>query len=69
VIVGALFIMGLPELLREFAEYRMLMYGALLIVMMLSRPEGLWPSEARRRELHAAEEAVPTGGGMPIEPM
>ncbi len=61
VIVGALFIMGLPELLREFAEYRMLMYGALLIVMMLARPEGLWPSEARRRELHAAEEPVPVG--------
>jgi branched-chain amino acid transport system permease protein len=69
VIVGALFIMGLPELLREFAEYRMLMYGALLIVMMNARPEGLWPSEARKRELRAAEEAVPTGGGSLIEPM
>jgi branched-chain amino acid transport system permease protein len=69
VIVGALFVMGLPELLREFAEYRMLLYGALLIVMMLARPEGLWPSEARKRELHAAEEAVPTGGGSLIEPM
>jgi branched-chain amino acid transport system permease protein len=66
VIVGALFIMGLPELLREFAEYRMLMYGALLIVMMLARPEGLWPSEARRRELHVAEEPVPVGGGNPV---
>jgi len=61
VIVGALFIMGLPELLREFAEYRMLMYGALLILMMLARPEGLWPSEARKRELRAAEEPVPVG--------
>jgi branched-chain amino acid transport system permease protein len=69
VIVGAFFIMGLPELLREFAEYRMLMYGALLIVMMLSRPEGLWPSETRKRELRAAEEAVPTGGGSLVEPM
>jgi branched-chain amino acid transport system permease protein len=66
VIVGALFIMGLPELLREFAEYRMLMYGALLIVMMLSRPEGLWPSEAKKRELRAAEEPVPVGGGNPV---
>jgi branched-chain amino acid transport system permease protein len=66
VIVGALFIMGLPELLREFAEYRMLMYGALLIVMMIARPEGLWPSEARRRELRAAGEPVPVGGGNPV---
>lgn len=55
VVVGALVLVGLPELLREFAEYRMLLYGALLIVTMLLRPEGLWPSPIRRRELHAAE--------------
>jgi branched-chain amino acid transport system permease protein len=56
VVVGALFLVGLPELLREFQEYRLLMYGALLIAMMLVRPEGLWPSAVRRRELHADEE-------------
>jgi branched-chain amino acid transport system permease protein len=55
VVVGAIFLIGLPELLREFAEYRYLMYGALLIVMMLLRPEGLWPSAVHRRELHAGE--------------
>jgi len=55
VVVGALILVGLPELLREFAEYRMLMYGALLIVMMLARPEGFWPEATRKRELHAAE--------------
>jgi branched-chain amino acid transport system permease protein len=59
VIVGALVLVGLPELLREFAEYRMLMYGALLLVMMLSRPEGFWPSEVRRRELRTDAESVP----------
>jgi branched-chain amino acid transport system permease protein len=51
VMVGALILVGLPELLREFAEYRLLMYGALLIVMMLARPEGFWPEESRKREL------------------
>jgi branched-chain amino acid transport system permease protein len=51
-VVGAFFLVGLPELLREFAEYRLLMYGALLIVMMLARPEGIWPSAVRKRELH-----------------
>ena len=56
VVVGALVLVGLPELLREFAEYRLLIYGALLIVMMLVRPEGLWPSPIRKRELHAHEE-------------
>jgi branched-chain amino acid transport system permease protein len=61
VVVGALALVGLPELLREFAEYRLLAYGALLIVMMLAKPEGLWPSEARQRELHAHEEPDSTG--------
>lgn len=55
VVVGALILVGLPELLREFAEYRMLMYGALLIVMMLLIPEGFIPSEVSKRELHAHE--------------
>ncbi len=55
VVVGALFMIGLPELLREFAEYRYLMYGALLIVMMLLRPEGLWPSAVHKREFHVDE--------------
>jgi branched-chain amino acid transport system permease protein len=56
VILGAIVLVGLPELLREFEEYRLLMYGVLLIVMMLVRPEGLWPSSVTRRELHANTE-------------
>jgi len=56
VVVGAFILVGLPELLREFAEYRLLMYGALLIVMMLAKPEGFWPSEVTKREMHAHEE-------------
>ncbi len=51
VIIGALVLVGLPELLREFAEFRLLIYGILLIVMMLIKPEGFWPSEAAKREL------------------
>ena len=65
VVVGALFLVGLPELLREFAEFRMLMYGMLLIVMMLLKPEGLWPSAVRKRELHIYEE----DGRPPVEPL
>jgi len=53
VIVGAIALVGLPELLREFAEYRLLVYGAALVAMMLLRPEGLWPEAVHRRELHA----------------
>ncbi len=55
VIVGAFALVGLPELLREFAEYRLLVYGAALVAMMLLRPEGLWPEATRRRELHEGE--------------
>jgi branched-chain amino acid transport system permease protein len=58
VVVGALVLVGLPELLREFAEYRLLMYGALLILMMLAKPEGFWPSAVRQRELQADAEVL-----------
>ncbi|MDP2968073.1 MAG: branched-chain amino acid ABC transporter permease, partial [Deltaproteobacteria bacterium] len=52
VIVGSIALVGLPELLREFAEYRLLVYGAALVAMMLLKPEGLWPEAVHRRELH-----------------
>jgi branched-chain amino acid transport system permease protein len=55
IVLGALVLIGMPELLREFSEYRWLLYGALLIFMMINRPEGLIPSQVRRRELQAEE--------------
>jgi branched-chain amino acid transport system permease protein len=58
VVVGALMLIGTPELLREFGEYRFLAYGFVLIVMMRVKPLGLWPSAVRKRELQAAEEAA-----------
>lgn len=65
VVVGALFLIGLPELLREFAEYRLLLYGAAIILMMLLRPEGLWPSPVTKRELHAEAEVAEREGIQP----
>ena len=59
VAVGALFLVGLPELLREFSDYRFLVYGAALMAMMILRPEGLWPAPAQRRELHEEVMRVP----------
>ena len=44
IILGAFALKGLPEILREIENYRLLIFGALLIVMMLVRPNGLWPS-------------------------
>ena len=54
VILGSLVLFGVPELLREFSEYRYFVFGAVLVAMMLIRPEGLWPSAKRRQELHEA---------------
>lgn len=71
VVVGAAVLIGLPELLREFGEYRFLFYGLVIVVMMRIKAEGLWPSEAvkrERRSMAAAEEAVEAelhGGGAP----
>jgi branched-chain amino acid transport system permease protein len=66
VFVGGLILVGLPELLREFSEYRLLIYGVLLIVMMLTRPEGFLPEATRRQELH--EEIGPEGELLPETP-
>ncbi len=61
VMVGAVVLIGIlggpksPGLLAEFAEYKLLFYGAILVFMMLKRPEGLIPSVRRSRELHQDE--------------
>ena len=39
------------------SDFRLLLFGLTLVIMMLVRPEGLVPSERRRRELHASEES------------
>ena len=61
VAIGALVLVGIlggptqPGLLREFAEFKLLLYGVILVYMMLQRPEGLLPSARRSRELHQDE--------------
>ena len=39
-----------------FLQFQFLLYGIALVLMMLLRPEGLFPSQRRRQELHIAEE-------------
>ena len=41
VIVGALVLILLPEYLRAFPEYRMLIFGVILVMMMVFRPGGI----------------------------
>ncbi|MDH5371448.1 MAG: branched-chain amino acid ABC transporter permease, partial [Acidimicrobiia bacterium] len=59
VIVGAAALVGLPELLREFGEFRLLIYGAILVAIMIFRPEGLIPNKRRQRELHEGQDPAP----------
>ena len=47
VIVGALVLILLPEYLRAFSEYRMLIFGGMLVLMMVFRPGGI-VSDVRR---------------------
>jgi len=55
VVVGALVLIGMPGLLREFEEYRLLIYGGALVAIMILRPQGLVPNIRRSRELEEEE--------------
>jgi branched-chain amino acid transport system permease protein len=57
VMLGAFLIAWLPERFRVFEDYRVLLFGAALVLMMALRPEGIWPSRRRQAEL-----AEGTGG-------
>src|SRR5207245_9479409 len=48
VLLGALVVVGLPEVLRQFADQRLLFFAVLLVGMMLLRPQGLWPRIRRK---------------------
>lgn len=51
VILAAIAMTILPELAREFQEYRMLMFGGVMVLMMLWRPQGLLPMKRPHLEL------------------
>ena len=51
VIVAAILITVLPELAREFSEYRMLIFGLVMILMMVWRPQGLLPMKRHHLEV------------------
>jgi branched-chain amino acid transport system permease protein len=59
VVLGAIILVVVPEILREYAQYRLTIFGLGLTLMMLVRPEGLWPVRVRRSALPADTETVP----------
>ncbi len=58
VLIGAVILKLLPEKLRFFSEYRLLLFGLLLVVMMRFRPEGLVASKRRKLEFHDEDETL-----------
>jgi branched-chain amino acid transport system permease protein len=48
VVLGACLLLPLPERFRFLHEYRLLLYGAVIVLMLLYRPQGLWPVSVRR---------------------
>jgi branched-chain amino acid transport system permease protein len=57
VIIAAILLTVLPELAREFSEYRMLIFGLVMILMMVWRPQGLLPMKRH----HVEVPTTPTG--------
>jgi branched-chain amino acid transport system permease protein len=66
VILGAFIIAWLPERFRGFEEYRTMVFGAVLVVMMILRPEGLLPSRQRKAELEEGEGGMGSIGGAEV---
>lgn len=51
VILAAIILTVLPEVAREFAEYRMMIFGLVMVLMMMWRPQGLLPMKRPQVEL------------------
>jgi branched-chain amino acid transport system permease protein len=58
VLVGAVILKLLPEKLREVNDYRLLMFGLLLVLMMRFRPEGLIPNKRNQLQFHEDDEEL-----------
>jgi branched-chain amino acid transport system permease protein len=59
VVVAAIVLVMLPELGRDFAQYRMLLFGAAMIAIMIWRPRGLLARREPSIKLGAAHGAAP----------
>lgn len=53
VVIAAVILILAPEYLRAFSEYRMLIFGAIMVIMMIFRPQGLISQEKRNYRIGA----------------
>ncbi len=61
VTLGALILILVPEYLRAFSDYRMLLFGAVMVLMMIFRPQGLITGERRSYRISALENGKKEG--------
>lgn len=52
VIIAALALILIPEYLRVFSDYRMILFGAALVIMMIFRPQGILADRRKKYEFH-----------------
>lgn len=57
-VLGVLAMVVLPEVLRPMQQYRFLIFGFTIVLMMLFRPVGLWPGKPGRRYKRIADDIV-----------
>jgi branched-chain amino acid transport system permease protein len=57
VVIAALAIILLPEYLRIFSDYRMLLFGAALIATMIFRPQGILADIRKKYEFHKTNQS------------
>jgi branched-chain amino acid transport system permease protein len=62
VFVGAFVLIGFPEVARELQDYRLLAFGVLLVVSMLSKPEGILPPQPPKLSERATPKPAPAAG-------
>ena len=58
VVIAAMLLILAPEYLRAFSEYRMLLFGAIMVLMMIFRPQGLVSSERRHYRIPSDRQPV-----------
>jgi branched-chain amino acid transport system permease protein len=57
IVLAAILLIGLPEFFRELQQYRMLAFGAAMVLIMLWRPRGLLAFREPTIRLHPAHSA------------
>lgn len=70
VLLGTAILVWLPEYLRDSVDPqdRYMYLGGLLVVMMIYRPQGLWPSRRRQRELRMSQEGTGSADALGAQP-